>query len=280
VTVLVFAYDGSLNGDWVGHYAARFAASTAERRLRLLHVHDGAPAPHLAERLARLAEECRLLGVTLDARLEGDGGGVADRLLELVPAGAGTTLVCGTRARPRNLSFLAGTVSARLLAAARFNVIALRVVQPGILGQPGRVLLPLAGHPRGAAFALPVLRLLGDDLRRLSLLFVHEVSALRLREARPAAREALLAAGRAFVARVEEEVRAGLPERRFEVDDSVVLSDDPAREILVHAGKLRARLVCLGASERGLAARLVRGSPIERILRDAPADVAVYRSVG
>ena len=33
--VLVFAYDGTLNGDWVAHYAVRFARHTPERRLRL-----------------------------------------------------------------------------------------------------------------------------------------------------------------------------------------------------------------------------------------------------
>jgi hypothetical protein len=40
VIVLVFVYDGSLNGDWVAH----FAANTPERRLRLLHVHDRSPS--------------------------------------------------------------------------------------------------------------------------------------------------------------------------------------------------------------------------------------------
>ncbi|MGZ6275954.1 MAG: hypothetical protein ACXWMI_07570 [Syntrophales bacterium] len=59
--VLVFMYDGSQNGDWVPH----FAANTPERRLRLLHVHDGSPSPHLPERVARIADECRLLGMAL-----------------------------------------------------------------------------------------------------------------------------------------------------------------------------------------------------------------------
>jgi len=149
--VLVFAYDGSLNGDWVAHYAARFAANTRERRLRLVHVHDGSPPPHLPERIGRIAEECRLLGVALEPELHARGGArVAERLIDLVPLGHETTLICGARAHMRNLAFLAGTVSARLLGAGRFRVVALRVVHPGVLGQPGRVLLPLAGHPRGA----------------------------------------------------------------------------------------------------------------------------------
>jgi len=147
-----------------------------------------------------------------------------------------------------------------------------------VLGQPGRVLLPLAGHPRGAAQALPLLRLLGADLSHLHVLFVREVSRLRRLDHPHDTLEALLAEGRAFVERIEAESRAALLPHRCDIDGSVVLSNDAAREILVHAGKIRARLVCLGASERTLSQRLVRGNPIERILRDAPADVAVYRS--
>jgi nucleotide-binding universal stress UspA family protein len=196
-----------------------------------------------------------------------------------MPPGAETTLICGTRARPRNFAFLSGTVSARLLAAGRFCVVALRVVHPGVLGQPGRVLLPLAGHPRGAAHALSLLRLVGTDLSRLHVLFIREVSRLFPLDRDHEALDALLAPGHAFVARVEEELRTGLAPPRCEIDSSVVLSDDPAREILVQAVKRRARLIGLGASERTRAGEILRRSPIERVLRDAVCDVAVYRSV-
>jgi nucleotide-binding universal stress UspA family protein len=225
--------------------------------------------------------ECRLLGVALEPELCARGGArVAERLIDLVPLGHETTLICGARAHIRNLAFLAGTVSARLLGAGRFRVVALRVVHPGVLGQPGRVLLPLAGHPHGAAHAVPLLRLLGADLRHLHVLFVREASRFRLRDPSHEALEELLAEGRAFVARVEEEVRVALAPHRFAIDVSVVLSVDAAREILVQAGKHRARLICLGASDRTLPGRIVRGDLIERILRAAPADVAVYRGVG
>jgi nucleotide-binding universal stress UspA family protein len=277
--MLVFAYDGSLNGDWVAHYAARLAANAGDRRLRLLHVHDGTPAPHLVARIERIAEECRIAGVSLDPEFAPRAGlSVAERLLACLPADPDTTLICGARARPREHAFLAGTVSARLLADAPVRVVAVRVVHPGVLGQPGRVLLPLAGHPRGAAQALPLIRLLGADLEHLHVLFVREVSRLRRLDHPHDTLEALLAEGRAFVERVEGEARATLLPRRCEVDGSVVLSDDAAREILVHAAKLRVRLICLGASERSLSQRILRGNPIERVLREATADVAVYRS--
>lgn len=278
--MLVYAYDGSLNGDWVAHYAVRFAATTPERRLRMLHVYDGRPDADLSQRIARVAAECALLGVALEPELHAAADlSVADRLLALVPPGPGTMLVVGTRSRPRNLTFLAGTVSARLLAADRCSVVAIRVVHPGVLGQPGRVLLPVAGHPRGAGHALPLLRLLGPDLRDLHLLLVRELWRLRFRFLRPTTAARMLDEGRAFVARVEEEVRAALAPLDYALDASVVISDDAKKEILVFAGKLRSRLICLGTSERSLPQRLAYGNPIEQILRDAPCDVAVYRSV-
>jgi nucleotide-binding universal stress UspA family protein len=188
-------------------------------------------------------------------------------------------LIAGTRNRPRNLTFLAGTVSARLLAADRCSVVAIRVVHPGVLGQPGRVLLPVAGHPRGARYALPLLRLLGPDLRELHLLLVRELSRPRFRLLRPATARRLLDEGQDFVDRVEDEVRAALAPHASVLDASVVVSDDAPKEILVFAGKLRSRLICLGASERSLPRRLAYGDPIEQVLRDAPCDVAVYRSL-
>lgn len=273
-----FAYDGSLNGDWVAHYAARFAANDPDRRLSLIHV--GRETAELSGRIERIERECSALDVGFERRIVApDGGSVARQILDLVPATGESVLVCGTRARPRNLTFLAGTVSAELLALRKSPVLALRVVHPGTLGQPGRVLLPLAGHPRGAKFALPLLRWLGADLHRVHVLHVREVSRLRFRVLGASAAERMMRSGRGFVREVEREIRNALPGVDFELDGSVVVSDDVPKEIAVQAGKLQSRLIALGASERGVAERLVYGSPIEQILRDAPCDVAVYRSV-
>jgi nucleotide-binding universal stress UspA family protein len=276
--VLVFAYDGSLNGDWVSHYAVRFAANTPARKLRVVHVPDDASESGLDERIARIADECRVLGVVLETELiPRRAAGVAASLLETVPERA--TLIAGLRARPRNRAVLAGTVSARLLEAGRFSVVAVRVVHPGVLGQPGSVLLPIAGRPHQAALALPLLRLLGRDLQRLHVLFVREVSGLRFRFMSQEGAEELLARGRALVAPIEDELRAGLAPLRLQLDSSVTVSESARNEILVWSSKLRSRLIALGASRRTLLQRVVSGNPVEHLLRDAPADVAVYRTV-
>lgn len=275
--MLVFAYDGSLNGDWVAHYAVRFAANTEERTLRVVHVHDGAPEGHLGERLARIAAEGKVVGVAVESELlPGGRGRVAERLLASVPEGA--TLVAGTRARPRGGALLAGTVSATLLETAHFPVIALHVAHPGVLGQPGRVLLPLSGRPRPVEDAAPLLRLLAQDLHHVHVLFVRELSHLRFRLLGPEAAERLLTEGRAFLAPIEGALREAVPGHPFALDSTVVVSDDAPREILLSARRHRARLICLAASKRTLPHRLVYGSPVELVLRDAPADVAIYRN--
>jgi nucleotide-binding universal stress UspA family protein len=276
--VLVFAYDGSLNGDWVAHYAARFAANAPERRLRLLHVHEASPAPRLQERISRIDDECRVLGVAFETELVAPGDpDVAVQLLERVPQGA--TLIVGTRARQRNSRFLAGTVAERLLEAGRFPVIAIRVVHPGVLGQPGNVLLPLAARSPSATHALFLLRLLGPDLQRVHVLFLRELPRLHHRILGGEGARRRLAEGRAFVAPVQEALRTSLAPHRFQLDSSVVASDDPSREVLLHAARYRSRLICLDAAERTSPSRLFRRDPIERVLRDTPSDVAVYRSL-
>lgn len=275
--MLVFAYDGSLNGDWVAHYAARFAANTRARALRLVHVQETSPAPALQERVARIADECKRLDVALEVEVHQPGrASIAERLIELVPAGA--MVIAGARARPRGRAYLDRTVPARLIAAGHFSVVAIRVVQPGVLGQPGRVLLPLLDHALDARTALPLLRLVGADLRRLNLLLIREVSVLRLRLSAHEALERLVERGYALVGRVESDLRAGLAPHPFELDSGVVVSDDAAWEITVHAAKLHSRLICLDAAARARPGRVSLGI-VERVLRTAPADVAVYRSV-
>ena len=275
IAVLAFAYDGSLNGDWVAHYAVRFASNTAARRLRLIHVRDEVRAAHLPERLARIAAECAVLDVGFDDEVvERGAGDVADRILDA--AGPDATVIAGTRARPRARAFMAHTVSARLLAARRGPVIAIRVVHPGVLGQPGRVLVPVAERPDFAAAALPVLRLLGDDIERLHLLWVCAVSRLRARWQSAPAGVRLVAAGRAALDAVEDALRAGLAPLAPPFDATVVVSPDPPREIVLQAARHRARLICLD-HDAPAAGPLARAS-LEAILRAAPADVAVFRN--
>jgi nucleotide-binding universal stress UspA family protein len=188
-------------------------------------------------------------------------------------------LVCGARAKEKGRGLLAGTVGQRFLRIGGRQVLALRVVQPGLLGAPHRLLVPVAGHALGFRPGLPFLKLLAPDTTHIHLLHVARIPSPRLRRLTHEQSAYIRRAGVGLCTEAERELNAALGHSKVIIDSHVAVSDDVAREIIIQAGKLRSQLIYLGASERSLARQLVSGSPLERVLRDAPCDVAVYRGV-
>lgn len=275
-----FAYDGSVNGDWVSHYAIRLAAQYPDRTLHLIHIRSGqAKASGVAAKLERMQLECRRLGVSLDVRLERAKRDVRASIQALVPASPQNYLVCGTRAREGRRGLLRGTISEYFLRSGRCNVLAVRVVQPGLLGAPGSFLLPVSGHPRGFRSGIPFLRLFAPEIERIHILFVERITPWRFRLLSQEAAERLIQRGRTYIERVERQVGTELGLGHSVVDASVVVSDDMPKEVVIFANRAKSRLIYLGASERNLPQRLFYGNPIEQILRGTSCDVAVYRGV-
>lgn len=279
--MICLAYDGSLNGDWVARYAIRFAVGSLEKTLHLFHVPDGSlDSTALDGKLEHLRREAGAQGVELFPQLLQPGRGVLTSLLHAFPADPGTVVVCGTRVRGAGKPLLAGTVAERLLALAPVPVLALRVVQPGLLGAPHDLLLPLAGHPRGFAPVRPIFNHFLPQLRSVHLLRGMVVSRRRLSRFSPQEIQAIRQEGVRYLAEISEEIRQLRGSHAFFLDSRIVVSDDWAAEILVHASRLKSQLVLLGASQRSRLSRLSRvwkGDPLERVLRRTPCDVGVYR---
>lgn len=259
--MIVFGYDGSLNGDWVAHYAIRFAAN-ATLPLRVVHVEPKSPVAQVEARLARIEAEARQAGIAIEVEVARD----ADVAGALVLRGERGTLVLGTRARPRDRAFLTGTVAARVFERARGTVVAVHVVHPGLLGQPGRVLVPFVGADDSDP--APVLRLLGAELHAVHVLLVQRISALGERFASSGRTARSLEAARARLVTLERRVHAALV-GPCELDGSAVLSVDPPRDIRLVALAHRSRLVILDAS--------LGSAQLEAALATAPADVAIKR---
>lgn len=157
--MVFLAYDGSLNDDWIARYALQLAAGSTEPGLRLLHVDDGQmPTELLQSKLDYLRAEARRLKLAMEIQYLSRQGSVARTLLRALPADPSQLLLCGTRAKIGRRTLLAGTTAEQLLGARLCPVLALRVVHPGLMGQPGRFLIPLAGHPRLLRNARPLLR--------------------------------------------------------------------------------------------------------------------------
>lgn len=275
-----FAYDGSINGDWVSHYAAQMAAACPERRLNLIHIRESQTSqPDLHEKLQRMHLECEHLGVELVPHVLQPELSVLRSVKSIVPPGGEHYLICGVRVRERKRSLLSGTISEQLLESGHCNVLAVRVVQPGLLGLPRSLLLPVSGDPRGVRSALPFLRLFVPQISHLHILFVTNVARWRLHRMSQSVTERLRSPGLAYCARVEQEINTQLALGSKVVDAHVVVSDSVPKEIVIAANKTKSRLIYLSASQRKLAERLFLGNPIEQILREATCDVAVYRGV-
>ncbi len=271
------AHDGSVNGDWVGHYALRFAARTESRILNVWHVAGGRRREEsFAASRARLLAEADAAGVQVRFGPRLHARNPAAALEEAVPAGAGNHLLAGARVNPTGRGALAGTVTERLLERARRDVLALRVIDPGLLGVPRAAALALSGNPWSVARALPYLRLLG--LEWLVLVRVMTLSPSAFARLTPDRAGELEAVGRDDLVRQARLLRGALRQDAPAIDRRVVVSDGWPMELVVEAARARAKLLLLGATERGRPRRLLFGNPLERVLQRAPCDVGVFRA--
>lgn len=277
---IVLAYDGSINADWVARYAVQMAAALPSQQLLLLHILDGSLTPNRIEaKFASIAAECQHHGATCQGLILEPNGDVFTSLLQAIPSGKQCYCLCGTRIDPKGRGFLVGTIAERLLRCGRFNVMAIRVVSPGLLGCPRTLLFPLAGHPRGFEAALPFLQMLAASVKRLYLLRVMTVNPFQFRYISDVAAKKRIAEGYDYLSRIVNEIRKETAGASWHLDHHVVLSDDWVKEILIQAGKINAAMILMGATERNLPSRFFYGSRIEQILRTTPCDVGIYRKI-
>ena len=278
--MIYLAYDGSLNADWVSRYAIRLATHAPEKRLTLVHIEDRGVTPvRVAEKIENIGQECSVQGVELDRQILPLKKNVCQSLLDAIPWGRESYVVCGTRIRSKRRALLSGTVAEKLLKHSKFNVLAVRVVQPGLLANPRTFLLPLAGHPRGFQSAWPFFRLFLPEVEELYLLRIMTVSSFRLRQLSGQRIQVLRKKGLKYLAAVMQDIKQGSGDAKFRLDCRVVLSNDWPREILVHSSKLRSRMTLLGASERTRLGRSMYANSLERVLRGTPCDMGIYRGL-
>ncbi len=279
-SMIFLAYDGTLNGDWISHYAFRLASQTPEKKLHLIHIEDTDLSRGLVKKkILDIEQECRSSGINLRWELLPLEKSVFHSLLKAIPQGSKNCVVCGTRVRSKRQSFLAGTVSEQLLKQHKFNVMAVRVVQPGLLGNPHDFLIPLAGHPRGFASGWPVFRFFLPQVSAVYLLRCIKISAFHSRHLSLQKKRSLHETGFKYLSMVREEILEKKGSSDFFLDLRVAVNNDWVREILVHASTLKVQMILLGASERTLARRVMQSNPFERLLRDSPCDVGIYRGI-
>ncbi len=276
--MIILAHDGSIYGDWVARYALRFAADEADRKLLVLHVLDGKINPDLAAaKLAKIEEVCQQAEVECLTRLLPLGKTVHRSLRQAIPHDPEALLVCGTRVKANKRSFLSGSVAEQLLRMHQCPVLALRVVQPGLLGNPHELLVPLAGHLGGFSRIWPVFRRLAAHLRLVHLFRAVAINPLLQNRLTPARKQTLRQIGQAHLSKISAELEELLPERPFRLHQNIVITTEWPHEIMTLASRLKVQMLLLGVSERSLAHRIFHSAGIEQILRETPCDIGIYR---
>jgi hypothetical protein len=275
---LYLAYDGSINGDWVARYAICLAAHQPLRRFRAIHVDTGElTRDRLHSKLSRIEEECRAADVTIRVDTIPAQQDVSTTLANAVPPDPDSLLICGTRLQSGRRGYLSGTISEQLLKKHRTNVVAIRVVQPGLLGAPHDVLLPVLAGPTEIPAILTFVPWLAPQIRRLHILRMIQVGHGAFRRLTPQQLSRFRREGFLSAQDIESRLIAKKVVEDRMIDAGVRVTDSWAKDTIIHASRHKAQLICLEAPLPTSTARLFRADPIERMLADAPCDVALFR---
>jgi hypothetical protein len=278
------AYDGSINGDWVAWYAQNLARQEADRTLRVICVNTSQISTEAVNaRVSSMESACADCGVTLKLDIVPSSGPGAEAifrdLLANVPTSPGTLLLCGARLNAGSRGFLAGTVSEKLLSDKSFNVMAVRVAQPGLLGAPHRFLLPIAGDREGFLVGSDLIRRFAPNVSRIHLLRVMLVKHLLFRRLQHEQAVHLRNKGWDNITGLDQELAERSGVELALIDSNVVVSDDWAHEVIIAANRHKSHLILMEAAWKNLRRTFQYGNPLEVVLRDAPCDVAIFRGV-
>jgi len=132
--MIILAHDGSIYSDWMAHYARHMVASENDRRLLILNVLHGRVKAGLVEaKLSQGQDSSQHFNVDTHYELLPGGNSVHRSLRQAIPHDHAALLVCGTHVKPNKKDFLASTIAEKLLRMHLCLVLALRLVQPGLL---------------------------------------------------------------------------------------------------------------------------------------------------
>jgi len=268
--ILYLAYDASMNGDWIARYAIQLATQTEDRTLQVIHILDRESADAVSEKIDELHELAAEHKVHIVTRMvpRRNGEKTSVFLEKTIPHSRDSIVIAGARSKHHKQGFLKGTVSEKLLYSGLFNVLVLRVVQSGLAGLHGGLVLSVSGRDKSVyqnnSF-LPMLLPLADSLHLLHIVRAGNNFVSHR------ARSALQHRGLSYVREIQEE----LDSFRKDVHSSSLLSANWKHDLLAYANRWKAGLILLGATER----KFGGSADMEYLLKYSPVDVAVFREI-
>ena len=277
---IFLAYDGSINADWVSRYAIRFAANSNHKKLFLFHILDGSfSSEEIRIKIKSIEDECSFHEVEMGHAVLPVSDNVYNTIIQSVPHGRNNFCVCGARITSRGKGFLTGTISEKLLQANKFNVLAIRVVHPGLLGCPKELLVPLVGTKVDYETYLTFYHLLAPDIEKVHFLSIIHANPWLLPYFSQKRIKTYKNKGFEHLRLILEKIREKEDPLSVRYDGRVVLSDDWVHETLIQASQLKVRLVLVEAAGKGFFSRFIPLGRIERLLRNTTCDVALFKTI-
>lgn len=273
---ILMAVDGSFNAEAAARYAIAIASAC---RAKLYIVSIIPPKMHekdikgAEESVKRIIEEARKHD--LDVRPIIEEGAVAPAISEIVRREKIELAIAAARSEHAEQRFFVRTVSRELMRLLPCSVIVVRVVNPGKMAHPRDILVPIIGKGYDPAEKVFL-------TARLARYYKAKIIVLHLK------RSITSLFKKGMIKDIAEEEIDGMEDIKYFIDRLKKFKIYPkvrvsyfikiSRTISKEAAAKRHDLIILGATRRSLISQLIRGNPVEEVLRRTPCDLIILKT--
>ncbi len=273
---ILMAVDGSFNAEATARYAVRFAHASGAS-LHVLTVIS--PRATGAEKDAAMASVERIVREGRASQIETTGlireGRACPQIAAVVQEERIDLAMAAARRRhARENRYFIRTVSRWMMAELPCSVLAVRVVDPGRLAHPRKMLVSLGPDEALAAHLAPVVSMLARAAHvSAEILTIFEKSSGFLREAAPT----VFRRHESRAGEIAAPIRTALLGEGREAEEHFSVVPSACRETMARAVELHAEAILTAVTRREASRRMLRSHPLEILFRETPCDLLVFR---
>lgn len=270
---ILAAVNEHVNSEAAARYALHIARQT-NGKIYFCSIAEGGVPKRLFDRAAeavlRLFNNAREMGVEAESIVE--SGDPLERISSIVRTENIDLVFAATRREDMEKRFFVRTMARRLALRLPCSVALVRVVHMGRI-HPKEILVPLKARIPGLAEQADFVSLLARAFGSRLYLF-HATRPIRK-----------FFHGEMHLTPLEWERK--LPKdisdfvehlNKLEVEHERRLAPgSEGRSISIEAAARRSDLIVMGASTRGLISSLLRGNPVEQVLKETPCDLIIFK---
>lgn len=222
------------------------------------------------EAMKRLFAEAENADIQVESITE--TGGAVEKITEIVKKENINLVFVSTRREDIQRRFYSGTIARKLSLTLPCSVALVRVVNMGRI-HPKKILVPLKGRSGHITelshFATILAQAFGSSIhifhvsKPITKFFHGELHLTPLELEKKLPGDVLH-----FIEHLE---------RSRVTHEKKFLTGSAGRGITIEANANRHDLIIMGASERGLLSSVVKGNPVEQVLRDTPCDLIILK---